>query len=189
MSRYCMTCSPSVKITNNIDLSFKKLDRNLNISVIVKADIKCAGHCGDLVDRRSVSRCVSKSKTMDIPIKFNLRDIYCEWQCDKHLKCFERLEKCIIANSNSDRPVDCVEKTLEDAPYDCKSFKESLEGTADWDFLAKKFLDELLMDKVTALGVCKCEETTRSTLAHDLRGHIQNSLDERAKRRISGGGQ
>lgn len=184
MSRYCMTCSPSVKITNNIDLSFKKLDRNLNISVIVRADIRCAGHCGGFQ-----GGCVNKSKTMDIPIKFNLRDIYCGWHCDKHLKCFERLEKCIIANSNSDGPVDCVEKTLEDAPYDCTNFKKSLDGSADWDFLAKKFLDKLLMDKVIALGVCKCEETTRSTLAHDLRGHIQNSLDERAKRRISGGGQ
>tara|TARA_R110000803_G_scaffold70995_1_gene134040 strand:+ start:261 stop:788 length:528 start_codon:yes stop_codon:yes gene_type:complete len=175
-----MKCSAAFEVLNSPEVSFIKLDKDLNIDVTYRVRVTCAGECNGFA-----APCTNQGPIdVDVPLTINLADIYegdgKYGKSDRHLECYYTIKRCIRDSIKRREPEDCVATTSKNK--ECKDLQKEL-GAGTFKIKLKAFVDQQIADHVNK-NHCICNKVSPpKRLA--LQMHIQNSLDDRAKRRLS----
>ena len=138
-----MKCAAAFEVLTRPEVSFIKLDKDLNIDVTYRVRVTCAGECNGFA-----AQCTNQG-----PIRDSIK----------------RRE-----------PEDCVAGTSKNK--ECEDLQKEL-GAGTFKTKLKIFVDKQIADHVNK-NYCICNRVSPpKRLA--LQMHIQNSLDDRAKRRLS----
>ena len=168
-----MECAASFEVLSRPEVSFIKLDKDLNIDVTYKVRVKCAGECNGFA-----AQCTNQGPIeVDVPLTINLADIY---KGDGHLECYYTIKRCIRDAAKRRESENCVDTTSTNK--ECEVLQKEL-GEGTFKSRLKTFVDQEIADHVNK-NYCICNRVSPpKRLA--LQMHIQNSLDDRAKRRLS----
>ena len=175
-----MECAASFEVLSRPEVSFIKLDKDLNIDVTYKVRVKCAGECNGFA-----AQCTNQGPIeVDVPLTINLADIYAGdgsyGTSDRHLECYYTIKRCIRDAAKRREPEDCVAGTSKNK--ECEDLQKEL-GAGTFKSRLKTFVDQEIADHVNK-NYCICNRVSPpKRLA--LQMHIQNSLDVRAKRRLA----
>ena len=160
-----MKCAAAFEVLTRPEVSFIKLDKDLNIDVTYRVRVTCAGECNGFA-----AQCTNQGPIdVDVPLTINLADIYAgDGQYGKRDSIKRR------------EPEDCVAGTSKNK--ECEDLQKEL-GAGTFKTKLKIFVDKQIADHVNK-NYCICNRVSPpKRLA--LQMHIQNSLDDRAKRRLS----
>ena len=174
MSRYCMSdCAVTFEtVLPGPRFSWHMIKSNLDIFIRWNIRVTCTGSCPE-----GSTGCKSPGIDTSVGVTMNFRDLYPGYD-----KCFEKLESCWRGDTIS--AGSCLENYFANSS-ECASLRSALVFSDPADRLEKFVLSEI----AATIGnvYCRCTPIiTGQEHPEALQHLIQNSLDERAKRRIGG---
>jgi hypothetical protein len=172
MSKYCMSdCAVTFKLVLPYPrFSWYLVKSNLDIHVSFKIRVTCTGSCPE-----GSTGCKSPGIDTSVGVTINMRDLYPGYD-----KCFEKLESCWREDTIS--AGSCLEGRFANSK-ECASLRTALVFSNP-----AARLEEFVLSEIAAtIGnvYCRCTPIiTGQEHPEALQHLIQNSLDERSKRRL-----